>query len=117
MARDKLKHFHAKLDDKLLGGNWHKKPREERTFFMAFPEKVATNMHDHLLMRLNKQHEETFNAVASDIWTSIVQSGTFDCQAFDTAPDPKGYLSYVTKEQYRTLNFDHIIISNEFLNI
>ncbi len=117
IARDKLKHFHAKLDDKLLGSSWYKKPREERTFFIAFPEKIATNMHYHLLMRLHKRHEETFKAAASNIWKSIVRSGTFDCQAFDTAPNPEGFLSYASKEQGKALNFNNSIISTEFLNM
>lgn len=117
MAKDKLKHFHAKLDDKLLGSKWYKKPIEERTFFIAFPEKIAVNMHYHLLMRVHKHHEERFNEVAGDIWKSIVNSGTYDCRPLNTASNPDGYISYASKEQNKILNFDNSIISNEFLNI
>lgn len=116
-ARDKLKHFHAKLDDCLLGSRWHKKPPEERTFFMAFPEKIVTNMHYHLLMRVNDQHERKFNQYAEDIWTSVVPSGTYDCKPLRYAPNSEGYASYITKEQFKNMNFNSFIISNEFLNI
>lgn len=116
-AREKLKYFHANLDGKLIGSKWYQKAKEERTFFIAFPEKIETQMHYHLLMRVNERYEARFNRFAEKIWLKLLPSGTYDCQPFKTAPHPEGYLTYVTKEQKTALNYDNTIISDEFLNI
>lgn len=116
-ARDKLRHFHAKLDDCLLGSRWYKKPQGERTFFIAFPEKIPTNMHYHLFMRVTDKHENKFNQYAESIWKSVSPSGTFDCKLLRYAPHPEGYADYITKEQHKNVNLNHTIISTEFLNI
>lgn len=116
-ARDKIKFFHAKLDRCLLGSNWYKKSKEERTLFIAFPEKIPVNMHYHALIKISEKNDSRFNANAERIWTSIVPSGTYDCKFLKYAPDKKGLISYATKEQFKNVNFNHTIISSEFLNI
>jgi len=116
-ARHKLKYFHAKLDRCLLGSDWNKKPKEDRTFFIAFPEKIETNIHYHLLMTLDEKHHMKFKENAEKIWKKIVDSGTFDAKLLKDAPDANGYKSYVTKEQNKSLNFNSFIISHEFVNI
>jgi hypothetical protein len=114
-SRDKLKFFHAKLDRRLLGSKWYKKPNEERTFFMAFPEKITSNMHYHLLMSVPEYHYEKFHHCAQPTWLNIMQSGTYDCQKLDaTIPNSGGYASYVTKEQYNPVNFNNMVVSTEF---
>lgn len=113
-ARDKLKYFHCKLDRCLLGSSWHKKPQEQRTFFIAFPEKISTNIHYHLLIRVNDQHESKFNKCAEGIWKSIVNSGTYDCKSLKNSSNAKGWASYATKDQYRNMNFNSFIVSREF---
>jgi len=113
-SRDKLKFFHAKLDRRLLGPKWYKKPTEERTFFMAFPEKVTSNMHYHLLMNVNSNYIDKFYYYAKPIWFDIMQSGTYDCQKLDSKPNSGGYASYVLKEQYNPVNFNNMIVSTEF---
>lgn len=115
-ARDKLKFFHAKLDSHLLGNNWAKKPKEQRTLFVAFPEKIAVNMHYHLLMRVPSNHRYNFETSAESFWKSIVPSGTYDCKYLPNVPRPDGLVSYAAKEQFKNVNFNHIIISSEFLN-
>ena len=116
-ARNQLRDFHKRLDRRLLGSRWYKKSKEQRTFFIAFPEKIATNMHYHLLVRINDVNEKKFNECAEKIWKTVVPSGTFDCKILRHAPDAKGYASYVTKEQHKVMNFNHTIVSTEFLNI
>jgi hypothetical protein len=116
-ARDKLKFFHAKLDCLLLGSRWAKKSRFERTLFIAFPEKIPVNMHYHLFMRIPSKHENQFYRHAENLWTGIVPSGTYDCKLLKDAPNTNGLFSYATKEQFKNVNFNHIIISSEFLNI
>lgn len=116
-ARQKLKLFHAKLDRCLLGSRWNKKPKQERTFFFAFPEKIFTNMHYHLLMTLDEKHHQKFDDNAARIWKSIVISGTFDAKLLQDAPYANGYKSYVIKEQHKALNHNSFILSSEFLNM
>lgn len=116
-ARDKIKFFHAQLDRCFLGSRWASKSIEERTLFIAFPEKIATNMHYHLFMQIKAKHENSFYANAESIWLNIIPSGTFDCKRLDTAPNPRGLFLYATKEQFKTVNFNNTIISSEFLNI
>ena len=116
-ARDKIKFFHAKLDRCFLGSNFYKKPKDQRTLFIAFPEKIPTNMHYHILMRIPVIHENRFNVYAEKIWTSIISSGTYDCKVLKEVYDANGLISYATKEQFKNVNFEHTIISSEFLNI
>lgn len=116
-ARDKIKFFHAKLDRCLLGCNWANKPKDERTLFIAFPEKIPVNMHYHAFIRMPQKNERKFDEYAKSIWKSIVPSGTYDCKLMRTAPDPNGLISYGIKEQFKNVNFNHTIISSEFLNI
>lgn len=113
-ARDKLKFFHSQIDRKLLGSRWQRKPFDERTFFIAFPEKIATNMHYHLLVRVPEPHKDRFEILGKTIWPKIVRSGTYDCKAIYNC---NGIISYVIKEQFKHVNFDHILFSTELLNI
>lgn len=116
-ARDKIKFFHSKLDRCLLGSDFYKKPTNQRTLFVAFPEKIQTNMHYHILMRIAVLSENKFNTHAENIWTSIMPSGTYDCKVLRDAYDEDGLVSYAVKEQFKNVNFNHTIISSEFLNI
>jgi len=113
-SRDKLRHYHAKLECRMYGKHWHLKPQSKRLFYVAFPEKILSNMHYHLLMKISPLHEEKFNQYAGDIWRKVVKSGTFDSKPFETAINADGYLSYVSKDQYLPLNFNNTIISSEF---
>ncbi|MGB4107665.1 MAG: hypothetical protein WBK55_07695 [Alphaproteobacteria bacterium] len=107
-ARDKLKKFHANIDRRILGTNWYKKPPEERTFFIAFPEHIQSNLHYHLLTRVNREHIERFEQHAPDVWETLVKSGSIDIQPFT------GRLDYCLKEQYKDQNYRAFIISREF---
>lgn len=116
-ARNKLKHFHARLDRKILGSNWYKKAKEERTFFLAFPEHIHSNFHYHLLTVVKNENECRFNNSVEDAWKSIVKSGSVNIQSFRKSYNPEGFVSYSLKEQYSSKNYQSFVISHEFLSL
>lgn len=76
-AAQDLHAWHGRLDRKMLGNKWHKKPFE-RTRFVAFVEHPESNIHWHLMLKLNCTRHDTFNAKAEAIWKKLVESGTVD---------------------------------------
>jgi len=86
-AAEDLHHWHGQLDRKMLGNKWHKKICE-RTKFIAFVEHPDSNIHWHMMLKLNCTRHDTFIANAEAIWTKLVGSGTVDikpAQSDDTA--------------------------------
>lgn len=116
-ARDKLKKFHANIDQKIIGVNWYKKPQDQRTFFIAFPEHIQSNLHYHLLMKINEEHIERFERHAPIVWEKLVKSGSINIQPFriaNKANGSQGHSAYCLKEQYKNQNYQSFIISREF---
>jgi len=51
-GRQVLRHWFACLDSHYLGKGWARRPSDERTVAIAFPENIVSNLHYHSLMRL-----------------------------------------------------------------
>jgi hypothetical protein len=51
-ARPMLRHWFARIDNHYLGRAWSRTSSAERTFGIAFPENMQTNLHHHCLVRL-----------------------------------------------------------------
>lgn len=111
--RQKLKTFHARLDRHVLGYNWAKKSAAERTFFIAFAEKVNSNAHFHLMMKASDTRLGKIHEVAADTWKYLVPAGDCQIKSFCDA-DRMRIASYVTKEQRYSENNSNFIISTEF---
>lgn len=110
-ARKKLRMFHQKLDRKILGVDWYKKPHDQRTFFIAFPEHIASNLHYHLLVKVRDEYKGRFEEHAPSVWEGLVKSGSINIQEIY---DERGLISYCVKEQHKNQNFQSFIISTEF---
>lgn len=127
-ARRALKRFHAKLDRALHGRRFHLLSSEERTFFVAFPEHVNSNLHYHALLRTNSYD---FSLMAPKIWKQVVPSGDLhnatddvsgttliEAWADGLAPAPmrcsdvQTVADYVTKDAFQ--HYEHFVISTEF---
>lgn len=76
-AANDLHEWHARLDRKMLGKKWHERPIE-RTRFIAFVEHPNSNIHWHMMLKLNCTRHDTFNSEAPKIWKKLIKSGTVD---------------------------------------
>lgn len=110
-ARKTLGAWHGRLDSKLLGHRWAGRPEAERTFFIAFPEHISTNLHYHLMVRPAAGRKCQFDDVAGVIWTGLVASGSINIQPITNR---KKLNSYVTKELNCASSFENFVISTEF---
>jgi hypothetical protein len=106
-----LKHFHALMDDLILGNGWAKRdPITERMFSISFIEHPTTNLHLHMLWRSQKRHEAILIEAMPGLWKSTVKSGKAENRAI--GPDDRIFW-YDTKE----LTDDSYILSTEFSSI
>ena len=113
VARDKVKAFQARMDRKLLGRKWYKKPTTDRLFFIAFPEHINSNFHYHLLLKFPKCPIEIMAKHMIDcMWKDIVPKGSTNTQLIQN----DGCIQYCLKEQYKSQNYGSFIISSEFNN-
>lgn len=112
-ARKNLNKFHAKLDRKILGKNYYKKPKDQRTFFVAFIEHMNSNFHYHLLLKTPNQYISRLEFHLDSSWQKVVNSGSSNVQAIY---DHRGCTSYCLKEQSNLKHFNNFILSHEFLS-
>jgi len=111
-----IKRFHANLDRKLYGKCYHQVSPQKRTFFFAFPENINSNFHFHLLIRPPLNHLEKVIDVAPNIWKKICPSGNLKLSTISSEEDLRKVSFYSTKESFIEKNFEHFIISNEFIS-
>ena len=115
--RDRLYHFDARMNRKLLGRDWQRRP-DNRMFHFFAPEKLDTNPHWHGLVCFYGAHgnelarqEQLFDRYARWIWCDLVPKGSVDVKAIDDLP---GGIDYVAKSLSMRVNWDHCIIPDEF---
>ena len=114
-ARKAIKGWHARIDKKLLGGRWSKKPNNERTQFVAFVEHEDSNLHLHLMVRLGDGTRPwKFQLMASECWRKLIGSGTMDVRKINSPTDRERIANYITKELPQNRAIEHFILSNEF---
>lgn len=93
-----LREFDSRLNRKLLGPKWSKKP-EQHVQWDAFAEKIDTHGHWHLLAKVELTKIGRFAVVAQDAWQSLCGVDKSD-KGFkaDVIYNICGLAHYVTKE-------------------
>jgi hypothetical protein len=114
-ARQLLRHWFARLDNHYLGRNWARRESDARTFAIAVPENIATNLHYHCLMRLpswgRTQDIMNLTATLDRLWRRIVPRGTCDVEQIYDLP---GAVRYLAKQLVRPTYLDHYLFASEF---
>lgn len=89
--RKRAKDFCARMDRKLLGPSWSKKPAEERTDGVFFVEHVRSNIHLHGLLRFPSGTREGLPMTSALVWKKLCPSGTIDFQPINDLPHGVAY--------------------------
>lgn len=113
-GRSTLGRAYGQIDRKILGPSFKNIPNEDRTFFIAFPERISTNLHYHFYIRPPAGKLDLFMKEAPRIWKKICPSGDLhlDLILFETDLRKGSY--YITKDCFIERNFENFIISTEF---
>lgn len=114
-ARPLLRLWFARLDNHYLGRNWSQKGSDERTFAVAVPENIDTNLHYHCVMRLpgwGRTQPIAECAVELDrYWRRLAWGCTCDVQLiYDLA----GASFYTAKQLVRPGYDEHYLLASEF---
>jgi hypothetical protein len=99
-ARERLKHFHAVVDRKVIGQRWHLKPAAQRTFFIAVPERGREELlHHHLLLRAARGVDlaQLEQVARSRFRASVAPAGSVHWRSIRTDADHRGVVDYMTK--------------------
>lgn len=115
--RDRLYHFDARMNRRLIGRDWQRRP-DNRMFHFFAPEKIQANPHWHGLVcfyraageELSRQHA-IFDRHAKTIWGELAPKGTLDVKPVD---DLLGGIDYVAKSLQTRVNWDHCIFPDQF---
>ena len=93
-----LREFDSRLNRKLLGPKWSKKPKQN-VQWDAFAEKIDSHGHWHLLAKVELNKIGRFAVVAQEAWQSLlgVDKSDNDFKA-DVIYNICGLAHYVTKE-------------------
>lgn len=117
IARSDLKHLHARIDRRLCGKNFNKKPPDKRSrFFFAF-EKVSSHIHVHSLWRLaDREHHmpfmNMFPGCRQGIWNEVVSCGSYMLRPDE---DTRAMVSYALKSHHKDSNALETGFSDDFL--
>lgn len=117
LMRERLYQFDARMNRKLIGRDWQKRPHNRMYHFFA-PEKLDAHPHWHGVVcfygaqgdELRRQ-EAIFDRHAGRIWNRLVPKGSTDVKPINDLP---GGIDYVVKTLSLRLNFDHCIVPDEF---
>ncbi|TDH63305.1 hypothetical protein E2C06_08015 [Dankookia rubra] len=91
-----LDHFHACVDNALLGSKWAKpNRRSRRTRFLAIAENVGSNLHLHLGVVPADRKNLQFWQVSRRIWKNAATSGNIDMDQWRYGP---GAIDYMLKQ-------------------
>lgn len=115
--RDRLYQFDGRMNHKLLGKDWQRRP-DNRMFHFFAPEKLTHNPHWHGVVcfygatgdELLRQ-ENIFDHYAPSIWSDLVPKGSVDVKPVNDLP---GGIEYIAKSQWLQVNYDHCIFPDEF---
>jgi hypothetical protein len=115
--RERLYQFDARMNRRLLGKDWQRRP-DNRIFYFFAPEKLAQNPHWHGVVYFYgavgdelKRQEAIFDRRAPSIWKDLAPKGSVDVKAIDDLP---GGIGYIAKMQWLRVNYDHCIFPDEF---
>lgn len=109
----RVREFHKRLDQTLLGRNFYKKPPEGRTQGVMFLEQITSHIHGHALVCFaGDQSDQNLQQICSRIWSELCPGGSALVQ-------PQGLRSpaeYASKE-FETLEHDdlkQVILFSDF---
>ena len=108
-AQKKLAIWNGRLNKKLYGPKWRE--RNKSVFFYAFPEKIDSNYHYHLLCRVDKDLIEKVYFHSPIIWKKLVRSSECHIKKLITDQAQADWVEYITKELWNKLNYDNFVIS------
>lgn len=106
--------FCARMDRKLLGTSWNKKPPEARTDGVFFVEHVASNIHLHGLLRFPSGTGEGLRTTSAVIWNTLCPSGTVDWQAVDNLQSRVGYC--LKERRFADYSQDQVFLVRELMH-
>jgi hypothetical protein len=128
-----LKRLHFNIDKNILGlgGRLTRYPKDRRSFFVAMPEGIGSNLHYHVMFRLPSGVKDIM------FLTSLWWEWALTCCSPDLSKKPdidifckstsvmirrikdeehrKQAIDYFTKDLWKEVNYNHIVISDEFL--
>ena len=114
-ARPMLSHWFARIDSHYLGRAWSRTSSNQRSFGIAFPENMATNLHHHCLVRLpDCARDEPYEAAAATLqraWHRVAPRGTCDVAKITNLT---GAARYVVKQAVRPGYLDQFVLASEF---
>jgi hypothetical protein len=114
-ARQSFRQWFACLDNHYLGRGWARRSSDERTFAIAMPENISTNLHYHCLMRLPSwgQTEVIAERAATleRYWRRVAPRGTCDVELIYDLP---GAARYLAKQAVRPGYLEHYLLASEF---
>jgi hypothetical protein len=114
-ARQSLGQWFARIDNHYLGRGWARRNSDERTFAIAVPENINTNLHFHCLMRLPSwgQTQDIADRAATldRYWRRIVPRSSCDVELIYDLP---GAARYIAKQLVRPGYLDHFVLAREF---
>lgn len=115
-AKKKLREFDKRVNRKMLGSDWYKKPNADRFFYFAAAEHLDGDPHWHLLARAN--NPKIANVAFQLIWKAIVPSGSCYVKDVDEADDPEFYRrnlrGYILKEIERHEDYESFVVPYSF---
>jgi hypothetical protein len=112
-ARRLISRIHQRLDQKLFGRKFFKRPESARTFFVAVPE-VASSLHYHFLFRVPAEKHDLFLAYAPAIIKNVAKASSCQIDAVRSQADKDRIASYITKDAYMKHSIENYIVSSEF---
>jgi len=97
LLRRDLRFLLAKLDKRLLGPRFYRKPSAARIEGLFVFEKLGTNPHAHALIRLPETRfpAAQFPELIAQTWQSVAPTGS----AIIAHPHSAGFAGYITKDQ------------------
>lgn len=118
--RQQLKEWDARMNRSLNGPRWHKRP-DERLVWFAFPEKLTTNPHWHLLVAVDDYSVTTTRAArlvefpiyGKRHWMDLCHQGSSDAQDIET----KRVIENVTKVSADPAYLEKFVLSTEIISI
>jgi hypothetical protein len=107
-VHSKVRAWLARVDRYLLGRNWAKAPRDDRTLLVGYIEKPDLNIHMHAMVRLAVSDKILPVWRATEYWLDLVKSGDFDMQCIN---DQTAVAHYITKVVTNPVLYESFYIS------
>ena len=122
LLKSNISKLFCRIEKKMIGSRFHKKPPEERIQFIGFPEHINDDLntpHYHLLLRFpenikTKEYQHGyriyFEMLLSMFWRKFVQEQKKQyCNVQDV--ETQRVVDYVTKDLFDPINEEHIIFN------